>query len=75
MMVPMTPDEVAGARDIVGVAEIADALGVPRTTVSMWAHRRAASNFPMPLETLAMGPVYSLAAVRAWHEQRTAVRS
>jgi hypothetical protein len=60
--------------DIVGVAEIADALGVPRTTVSMWAHRRAQSGFPSPMQTLAMGPVYSLAAVLAWHAART-VRS
>lgn len=56
--------------DLVGVAEIADALGVPRTTVSMWAARRAASGFPSPLNDLAMGPVYSLSAVRAWHAAR-----
>lgn len=58
-------------RDIVGVAEIAETLGVPRTTVSMWAHRRAQSGFPQPLEQLAMGPVYSLTEVRAWYATRT----
>jgi len=60
----------AAVRDLVGVAEIADTLGVPRTTVSMWAARRAASGFPAPLETLAMGPVYSMTAVRAWYADR-----
>lgn len=52
---------------LVGVAEIADDFGVPRTTVSMWANRRAQSGFPDPLAELAMGPVYSRAAVRAWY--------
>lgn len=67
MVVTMTETESV---DLVGVAEIADRLGVPRTTVSMWAARRAASGFPQPLEVLAMGPVYSMLAVRDWHAAR-----
>ena len=48
--------------------EIADELDLPRTTVSMWASRRGRSGFPEPIAHLAMGPVYDMAQVRAWHE-------
>lgn len=55
---------------LVGVAEIAERFGVPRTTVSMWASRRASSGFPLPVEDLAMGPVFRLADVETWHSGR-----
>lgn len=67
-----TTHEDAVKGGLVGVAEIADVLGVPRTTVSMWASRRAASGFPAPIETLAMGPVYSMSSVREWYDARKA---
>jgi hypothetical protein len=53
-----------------GVAEVADLFGVPRTTASMWANRRAQTGFPEPVQVLAMGPVYDMDAVRLWHAQR-----
>ena len=58
--------------ELVGVAEIAAAFGVPRTTVSMWAARRATSGFPQPVKALQMGPVYDMAEVRRWHEEKMA---
>lgn len=58
-----------------GVAEIAAEFGVPRTTVSMWSYRRRTSGFPEPLAPLSMGPVYDMAAVRAWYKSRQTVTS
>lgn len=55
---------------LVGVAEISVRYGVPRTTVSMWDSRRATSGFPEPVERLSMGPVYDLAAVEQWYEEK-----
>lgn len=53
-----------GPFDYGGVAEIAELLGVSKQTVVNW--RRACSDFPDPVASLAMGPVYSLCAVRDW---------
>lgn len=58
--------ETSDAADLVGVAEIAERLKVPRTTVSMWDARRASNGFPEPVKSLAMGPVYDFAAVKEW---------
>lgn len=58
--------------DLGGVAEVAEAFGVPRTTASMWANRRDMSGFPKPVKLLAMGPVYDMDEVRAWHASRYA---
>lgn len=55
-----------------GVAEIAAMLGVPRSTVSMWDSRRGTNGYPEPVARLTMGPVYDLAAVRAWHQGKGA---
>jgi hypothetical protein len=49
--------------DLVGVNEIAGALGVTRRTVANWAK---SPGFPRPIRSLAMGPLYSLSAVIAW---------
>lgn len=57
-------------KTLAGVAEIADRLGVPRTTVSMWDYRRRTSGMPEPVVRLQMGPVYDLDAVLAWHSAR-----
>lgn len=61
---------VTVSNELVGVAEIADLLDVPRTTVSMWDSRRDRSGFPHPVARLRAGPVYDLADVRAWWEGR-----
>jgi hypothetical protein len=37
----------------------------------MWDARRVTNGFPEPVERLAMGPVYDMRAVRAWHEQKS----
>lgn len=52
---------------LVGMAEIAQQLGVPRTTASMWYVRRDTTGFPAPVTVLAMGPVFDMAAVREWY--------
>lgn len=67
MMLTVETSEVA---DLVGVAEIAERLRVPRTTVSMWAARRSANGFPAPVKPLAMGPVYDFGAVQRWHDRK-----
>lgn len=56
--------------ELVGVSEIHKALGVTRSRVSMWSARRESSGFPEPLEELAAGPVFDMAAVRAWFEKK-----
>lgn len=58
--------------DLVGVRDIADRLKVPRTTVSMWASRRASSGFPLPVATPAMGPVFDFEEVEKWYTSRAA---
>jgi hypothetical protein len=51
---------------LAGITDIAGHYGVPRQTVKNWTeHER----FPDPLQRLAMGPVYDLVAVKAWHER------
>lgn len=65
----MASDDV----ELAGVAEIAQELGVARTTVSMWRARAATTGFPEPLEVLSAGPVYDMGAVRAWHRNRGVV--
>lgn len=69
----LTPElrrAVIRGMELVGVAEIADELRVERTRVSMWAHRRESSGFPEPLIKTAAGPVYDMAEVRAWFEEK-----
>jgi hypothetical protein len=56
--------------DIGGVAEIAEEFGVGATNVSMWASRRKSSGFPEPITHLKCGPIYSMEAVRRWHQER-----
>lgn len=54
-----------------GVAEIATALGVSRSTVSMWSRRREVTHFPSPRWELQMGPIYDMREVREWASSRT----
>lgn len=52
--------------ELVGVSEVAKIAGVSRQR----AHQLAAGEtFPSPVATLAAGPVWRAAAVRAWAEQ------
>lgn len=50
--------------DVVGVAEIAVRAGVSRNAVQKWRDRH--DDFPMPMATLAAGPVWSWEAVERW---------
>lgn len=68
--VGLAPEECELLRHLVGVREIANELGVPKTTVSMWDARRETTGFPDPIERLSMGPIYDMRAVRAWYEAR-----
>lgn len=50
--------------DIVDVAEIANRAGTTPGTVHSWRVRHA--DFPAPLLTLKIGPVWEWAAVQPW---------
>lgn len=50
--------------DIVGVSELAAEHKVSPQAISNWVKRY--DDFPKPLKVLAMGPLYSRKAVRAW---------
>ncbi len=69
-LTPELRQAVIDGLELVGVAEIHRLLGVTRSRVSMWNSRRESSGFPKPLAELAAGPVYSMAAVRAWFEEK-----
>lgn len=60
--------EGLGADRLVGVSEVAAALGVRPDTVHAWRHRHA--DFPAPRADLAMGPVWWLGDVTAWAGRR-----
>lgn len=53
--------------DIVSVTEIAERLGTTPGTVHQWRRRHA--DFPAPLVTLAVGPVWQWADVARWAER------
>ncbi len=50
--------------DLVGINEIATMAGVTSQAVINW--RARAADFPQPLSTLASGPVFRRAQIRAW---------
>lgn len=53
--------------DLLGLAEVADALGVAKQVVANWRARR--EDFPPPIATLKSGPVWSGDAIIAWAER------
>ncbi len=64
--------------DLVGVKEMAERLGVPRSQVTTWISRREPTvengrvtrqpnGFPEPVQQLGMGGVYLWSEVVAWH--------
>jgi predicted DNA-binding transcriptional regulator AlpA len=50
-----------------GVREIAEALGVPRATVSQWLRR---GKLPKPDQSLKSGPVWSARRIESWIEEQ-----
>lgn len=50
-----------------GIAEIGEALRVPRQLVASWYHR---GKLPEPSEILKMGPVWYGREIEAWLEDR-----
>jgi len=50
--------------DLVDLSEIAARHGTSVGTVQSWRHRHA--DFPAPLVTLRIGPVWDWAPVREW---------
>jgi hypothetical protein len=60
--------------DLVGVAEIAEALDVPIFRLKRWIERRDSTDCPKPLRPLKAGHVYSLREWRAWHRLWAATR-
>lgn len=50
--------------DIVGINEIATMAGTNSQNVTNWRTRSA--DFPLPIKTLASGPVFRRAQIRAW---------
>lgn len=53
-----------GPFDYAGIAEVAEYLGVSKQTVVNW--RRSFDDWPQPIATLAMGPIYRLCDIRDW---------
>jgi helix-turn-helix protein len=50
-----------------GIAEIADALGVPRNTVAQW---RIRGKLPPATEYLRTGPVWDAKTIEPWIRER-----
>lgn len=63
-----TSSVVLDVTDLGGIAELSADLGVPKQTVSNWAHKRARPRFPEPLLRLKATPVWSRSAVRSWYD-------
>ncbi len=53
-------------QDLVGIREIADALGVSHYRVRRWIERQADTNCPNPVRRLKHGPVYDIGDWRGW---------
>jgi predicted DNA-binding transcriptional regulator AlpA len=55
--------------NLLGIAEIAARLGVPRATVAQWHVR---GKLPEPDARLAMGPVWREQTIATWERKRAA---
>jgi hypothetical protein len=63
----------AARRELYGIAEIADALGLPRQLVTVWRRRRT-RGMPEPDAELASGPVWAGATIEPWIDGQLAAR-
>lgn len=55
----------AHAKDLGGVAEVADMMGISKATLVNWRKRH--SDFPEPFIELACGPIWVMTDVSAWY--------
>ena len=53
--------------DIVGIAEIAEYVGVVKTVVINWKTRY--SDFPKPVKVLQATPIYNMQEIKLWLEK------
>jgi predicted DNA-binding transcriptional regulator AlpA len=60
------PNDETSERSLVGLAEVAQILGVTKRTATSYAQR---PDFPEPLKRLAATPVWLSEDVAAWAEQ------
>lgn len=67
----LTREESRLLRNLVGVAEISEEFGIPRTTLSTWDARRETTGFPEPVERLSMGPIYDRREIVTWLKTRS----
>lgn len=58
---------------LVGITELAEQLGVDRTTVHQWRHRY--KDFPEPVAVLTQAHVYVMSDVVEWAVKRGLPRS
>lgn len=52
--------------EVLGLAEVAEMLGVTKQNVANWRNRR--DDFPQPIATLKSGPVWQTTAILSWAE-------
>lgn len=62
-----------GPFDYAGLAEVAEFLGVSKQCVINW--RRSFDDWPEPVATLAMGPIYRLCDMRDWRRRQKPVEA
>lgn len=61
-------DDIFDVDDMAGIAELAELFCVTKPCVSNWTTRH--KNFPKPVLKLSMGPIYSIAQVQRWIDER-----
>lgn len=65
---PVAHPRPVDSDELVGVSELAEILGVSRSTISQWDIRRGTTMFPLPLARLKMGALYDRGEVVLWHQ-------
>jgi len=58
--------------DLVGLAEVAQVLDIPRSTARVW---RLRGHLPPPLTELACGPIWHRKEIEKWAANEAALKS
>lgn len=66
----VAPPRVVDSDELVGVKELAEYLGVDKSTIAQWDARRRRIGFPLPVARLAMGAIYDRGEVVMWRRRR-----